>query len=349
MKKSMIYSALVICLTSAIFFTGCKRKDGSVDENNNKKQAFNRKISDDDIKDGVIQDDAIMLTVGDIDVTFSEAMVYLMLYKSEYDGLMSKDIWSFQVEKGKSFAYASKECVINQIVKSKVIEYGAKRIGVQIEPDEKIEIEDKAIACYEEVFKDMEGKYGITQAIVKDVMYDNYLADKVYEVATNNVDVIVKESESRVPVVKQIEVLFKGYDKDGNKIDRSKQGAHELIVEVSNKLNEDEVNFSEVALEYSDSSEIDVVVKADVKDKAYRKAAASLKEEEISDIIETSKGYYILYCAEDNDEEAQRQNIENIIIKRQDDIFSKVYYEWLEKNDVYIVSELWNMINIRDF
>ena len=61
------------------------------------------------------------------------------------------------------------------------------------------------------MFKDIEGKYGITQAIVKDVMYDNYLADKVYEVATNNVDVIVKESESRVPVVKQIEVLFKGY------------------------------------------------------------------------------------------------------------------------------------------
>jgi foldase protein PrsA len=272
-----------------------------------------------------------------------------MLYKSEYDGLMSNDVWSFQVEKGKTFAYASKECVINQIVKSKVIEYGAKRIGVQIEPDEKIEIEDKAIECYEKVFKDMEGKYGITQAVVKDVMYDNYLADKVYEVATNNVDVIVKESESRVPVVKQIEVLFKGYDKDGNKIDRSKQGAHELIVEVSNKLSEEDVNFSEVALEFSDSADIDVVVNSEISDKAYRKAAVKLNEEEISDIIETSKGYYILYCAEDNDEDEQRKNIENIIIKRQDDIFAKVYYEWLEKNDIYIVSELWNMIHIQEW
>ena len=349
MKKYVVYSMLVLCLASAVMLTGCKRKNASVDEDNNTKQALNRKMNDEDVKDGVIQDDAVMLTVGDIDVTYSEAMVYLMIYKSEYDGLMSNDVWSFQVEKGKTFAYASKECVINQIVKSKVIEYGAKRIGVQIEPDEKIEIEDKAIECYEKVFKDMEGKYGITQAVVKDVMYDNYLADKVYEVATNNVDVIVKESESRVPVVKQIEVLFKGYDKDGNKIDRSKQGAHELIVEASNKLSEEDVNFSEVALEFSDSADIDVVVNSEISDKAYRKAAVKLNEEETSDIIETSKGYYILYCAEDNDEDEQRKNIENIIIKRQDDIFAKVYYEWLEKNDIYIVSELWNMIHIQEW
>ena len=93
-----------------------------------------------------------------------------------------------------------------------------------------------------------------------------------------------------------------------------------------------------MALEYSDSSDIDVVVKSDVMDKAYRKVAASLHEEEISDIIETSKGYYILYCAEDNDEEAQKENIENIIVKRQDDIFGEVYYKWLEKNDIYIVT-----------
>ena len=103
MKKRVVYGMLVLCLVSSIIFTGCKTKKQEVDENNNTKQALNKKMKNDDVKDGVIKDDAIMLTVGDIDVTYSEAMVYLMLYKSEYDGLMSKDVWSFEVEKGKSF------------------------------------------------------------------------------------------------------------------------------------------------------------------------------------------------------------------------------------------------------
>jgi len=37
-----------------------------------------------------------------------------------------------------------------------------------------------------------------------------------------------------------------------------------------------------------------------------------------------------------------------IITKRQDDIFAKAYDEWLNKNDIYIVSDLWNMVNIAD-
>ncbi|MBE5935781.1 MAG: hypothetical protein E7262_08335 [Lachnospiraceae bacterium] len=348
MKKIIKYSALVLLMATTVVFSGCKEKETGIDENNNTKQALNKKMNNDDVVDDKIQDDAVMISVGGIDVTYSEAMVYVMLYKSEYENLMSNDIWAFRVEKGKTFEHAAKECVINQIVRSKVIEYGAQKIGVQIEPDEKIEIEDKAIECYEKVFKKLEGKYGITQAVVKDVMYDNYLAEKVYEVATNEVDVVVKDSDSRVPVVKQIEVLFKGYDKDGHKIERSKQTAHELIVEASNKLKLEDTSFSEVALEYSDAKDIEVIVKSDVKNKSYRKAATALNEEETSDILEMSNGYCILYCVKENDEEHQRENIEQIITKRQDDIFAKAYDEWLNKNDIYIVSDLWNMVNIAD-
>ena len=344
MNRRIKYGMLALCLTATVVLTGCLSKRTTIDENNNTKQALNRKMDKEDVIDGIIQDNATVISVGNIDVSYSEAMVYVMLYKSEYEGLMSNDIWKFNVEEGKTFEHASKECIINQIVKSKVIEYGAKKIGVQIEPDEKIEIEDRAIECYEKVFKDIEGKYGITQAIVKDVMYDNYLADKVYEVATNNVDVVVNDSESRVPVVKQIEVLFAGYDKAGNKVERSKQQAHEMIVEASNKLFGN--NFSEVAVEYSDSEEVEVIVTSDVGDKSYRKAAGKLNKGETSDIIEGSDGYYLLYCVEENDEESQKDNIEQIITKRQDAIFAKVYHEWLNNNDIYIVTELWNMINI---
>ena len=344
MKKTLGIKILVIAVLVAVVSTGCAFRKTKIDENTNTKQVLNRGMQRSDVKDGKVKDDAILMSVGDIDVTYSEVMAYIMLYKSDYEGLLSNDIWAYEVEKGKTFEQAAKECVINQIVRSKVIEYGAKKIGVVIEPDEKIEIEDNAIECYNKVFKKLNGKYGITQAVVKDIMYDNYLANKVYEVATNDVDVVVKESESRVPVVKQIEVLYKGYDKDGKEITRSKSRAHELIVEASNKIIEGSSTFTEVALEYSDSSSVELKVKSDTADTAVQKAALSLNKDDISEIVETDKGYYLLYCVEENDEDSQKDNIEAIIQKRQDDIFAKKYDSWLNNNNIYVVSELWNMI-----
>lgn len=348
MKKTIGYAVVVLCIVATTLFSGCVAKKSKIDENTNTKQALHRKMDRDDIKDGVIKDSAILMSIGDIDVTYSEAMVYVMLYKSDYAGLLSKDVWSYEVEEDRTFDMAVKECIINQIVKSKIIEYGATKIGVVVEPDEKIEIEDKAIECYKEVFEKLEGKYGITQAVVKDVLYDNYLADKVYEVATNDVDIVVKDSESKVPIVKQLAVLYKGYDAEGHKIDRSKQRAHEIIVEAQNKILQEEMTFTETALEYSDLSDIELKLTVDASSTTIKRAAAKLNKDELSDIIETREGYYLLVCVDENDEDEEKDNIERIIQLRQDEIFAKKYDEWLNSNEIYIVSDLWNMISMSD-
>lgn len=333
---------MIVC----ILLSGCISKKNKVDENTNTKQAYNQRMQKDDIKDGNIVNDAVLLSVGDIDVKYSEAMAYILLYKGQYEGLLSNSIWSFDIEKDRSFQDASKECIINQIVTSKIIEYGAEDLGVQIEPDEKIEIEDKAINCYNEVFAHLDGKYGVTQSVVKDVLMDSYLAEKVYEVATNDVDIAVKDSEARVPVVKQIEVLFNGTDEEGNKILRTKDEALSRIKEIQGKLKDDNANFIDIAKEYSDSTKIEQKVTCHTNDKAYRKAAANLKEEELSDIVETSEGYYLLYCVSENDKDSMKTNIEEIIKTRQDDIFAERYDSWLAKHDIRVVSDLWNRVDI---
>ena len=348
MKKTIGYSLVVLSIVAVTFLTGCMSKKGEFDENTNMKQAYTKKMDKDDIKNGKIKEDALMLSVGDIDVTYREAMAYALLYKKDYEGLLSDKIWDFEVETNKTFDIAMKECIINQIVKSKIIEYGAKKVGVVIEPDEKIEIEDKAMECYRQLFGDKEGMYGVTQAVIKNVLYDDYLANKVYEVATNDVDVVVKDSESKVPIVKQIEVLYKGYDANGKKITRSKALAKEILSEVKNKIKYENYNFTEMALEYSDSKEIELKMTADVTSNTLRKVAIKLEKDELSEIIETDKGYYLYYCVEENDEELEKNNIEDIIIKRQDEIFANVYEKWLTNNNIYIVSELWNKINLAD-
>ena len=346
MKNICKYSVIALCILASVMTTGCIGKKKTIDESSNTKQAYNKKMSRNDIKDGEIVNDATLLTIGDKNVNLSETMVYIMLYKSNYDGLLSKDIWDYKVEHNRSFEQASKECIINQIVTSKIIEFGAEKLGVSVEPDEKIEIEDKAIECYNQIFKDLNGKYGITQSVVKKVLYDNYLAEKVYEVATNEVEVDVKESEAKVPTVKQIEVLFDNTGKSAKDKTDLKKSAYEKIKEAKEMINSDGSNFTAIAEEMSDSEQTEVEVTCHTNEKAYRKASLSLKKGEVSDIIETSQGYYILYCVVENDEDAMRENEENIIKARQDEIFAAKYDDWISQYDVYIVSDLWNRIKI---
>ena len=346
MKNICKYSVIALCILASVMTTGCIGKKKTIDESSNTKQAYNKRMSRNDIKDGEIVNDAILLTIGDKDVSLSEAMVYIMLYKSNYDGLLSEDIWDYNVEHNRSFEQASKECIINQIVSSKIIEFGAEKLGVSVEPDEKIEIEDKALECYNQIFKDLDGKYGITQSVVKKVLYDNYLAEKVYEVATNDVEVEVKESEAKVPTVKQIEILFEDANNTSKSEKRIKEDAYKKIEEAKNKIDLDGSNFTAVAEEMSDSDKTEVEVTCHTNEKAYRKAALSLKKGEVSDIIETSQGYYILYCVVENDEDAMIENEENIIKVRQDEIFAAKYDEWIGEYDVYVVSDLWNRIKI---
>ena len=359
MRNICKYGVIALSIMISVITTGCIGKNNKIDESNNTKQAYNKRMSKGDIKDGEIVHNATLLSIGDKDVSFSETMVYIMLYKSNYEGLLTDEIWSYNVEKNRSFEQVSKECIINQIVTSKVIEYGAEKLGVAVEPDEKIEIEDKAIECYKNIFKKLNGKYGVTQSVVKKVLYDNYLAEKVYEVATNDVKVEVKKSESKVPTVKQIEVLYDTSENDSKKdtsdkkISKdeaykniSKDEAYKKISDAKDRLDSDGDNFTAIAEEVSDSETIDLEVTCNTNEKAYRKAALSLKEGETSEIIETSKGYYILYCVVENNEDAEKENEENIIKSRQDDMFAAKYEEWLREYDIYVVSELWNRINI---
>lgn len=348
MKKICKYSVIALCIVASVMTTGCIGKKKTIDEASNTKQALNRKMNKDDIKDGEIVNNAVLLSVGDKDVSFSETMVYVMLYKSNYDNLLSDEIWSYNVEENRSFEQASKECIINQIVTSKIIQYGAETLGVTVEPDEKIEIEDKAIECYDDIFEHLDGKYGITRSVVKDVLYDNFLAEKVYEVATNDVKVSVRESEAKVPTVKQIYISFNSVvtrDKDATKKDK-KNIAYDKICTIRDKIDENGDNFTAIASEYSETEELDVEVTCETKDKSYRKAALSLKKDELSQVIESSDGYYILYCVNENDKELMKENEEKIIKLRQDDMFAAKYDKWLKDYDVYIVSELWNKMEI---
>ena len=67
---------------------------------------------------------------------------------------------------------------------------------------------------------------------------------------------------------------------------------------------------------------------------------------EISEVIEGEQGYYILYCVNQEDEEATRQRKEEIIQERQTAMFMDKYSQWMQGKKVDINQSFWNEFSI---
>ena len=74
-KNSSKRVVIVLFIICCIITTGCISKEKGIDESSNTKQAINKKMKRSDIKDGKIINEAVMLTVGEKNVSFSEVIV----------------------------------------------------------------------------------------------------------------------------------------------------------------------------------------------------------------------------------------------------------------------------------
>ena len=76
------------------------------------------------------------------------------------------------------------------------------------------------------------------------------------------------------------------------------------------------------------------------------KAAFSLKDGEVSDILKVEDGYIIIYCVDAYDEDATLQVKEQIIEQRRSSLFVELYTQWYSNYEVKVNMELWNKLEL---
>jgi len=319
------------------------------------KVVYNKASKSSDIIDDKISNDAVMMTIDDIEVKYSEVMIYILSLKKEYEMVFSDDIWSYSIDNidksEESFESLAKENIIKKITMLKVLENVAKgELELTLNNAEILEVEDEADKYLAKLSRKEKEKYNITKDMVINYFKDSFIASKAYDLLTMDVGEVKKE-DARVVVLKQIEVLFDGKTKSGNvikKSEKSKENAKKKAESIYKKLKETNANFTDIATKKSDSDIIDISLKKGEKDKRYEKEAYSLKQDEISHIIETDKAYYILYCVVDNDIDESKNYLEELNEKKLNEKFFEKYNDWVKDYDIYVVSELWNKIAFSD-
>ncbi len=321
---------LLLLLSLAV--SGCGRNGG-------KQQGSN-------LDQGSLEKNSVVMKVGDASVRYGEVRAYCYLLKCQYEGNFGKKLWKYPLGANSSIGDEAKQEIVNVITQLKIISAAAKEEKVSLTAEEK----DSAMQAASELMekaadKDIRG-YFLDQQQLTEIYEENILARKMFYIATAEVPTDIPEEEARQIAVDYIQVMTDGTDRNGRQIsmdDKEKaqalKRAQRLAREAASA--EDFLSFAQSNTD-APTAEITTGRDGDVLEKAALEAALSLKTGETSGVVKGEQGYYILYCQEDNAEEATYQRKEEIIQERQTNMFMDKYSQWMKDKAVNISESFWD-------
>lgn len=290
----------------------------------------------------------VAMAIGAESVLLEEVNVYAYFLKKQYDSGIGSEIWSYEIEEGTDFESYAKKQIQNLIAQVKVIKQEAAANNVVLTEDEKDEAESSAIAYLSEITDADKKAYALTRELVAKVYEDSLLAEKFYEVVTNDVDTNISDDEVREVIVQYLMVMTSGKDKEGNTVsltEEEKKEVHKTARKLCRKAKKSE-NFLSLAQSNTDAEEVELTFTKEDMPEEFGEAAFALKTGEISEVIEGDSGYYILYCVSAGDSDSIKAKKEQLIRERQKEDFKKKYADWSKKYEVVISSAIWDKIQL---
>lgn len=338
-RKKIFVIIIVIVLFVVIGWFMKKTNGKSVGEMANTEEKY--------IKTGQLTNKSLIMTIDNVKVGYDEASVYIRELKDQYQTTFGDTIWSYDLGEGRTFADMAKDEVIDQISQLKIIGLMAPELGIEITKEDRLEISENVKKYLNSVNHEFKVKYGITEELMTKIYTDNFLATKVFEVTTNDVDTQVSEDESKQITIWQILIKTGGEDENGKKIKLTEKEKKQALKKARRLLEqakeqEDLYSFAE---KYTQDIDVEYTFGKGEMPKEVEDAAFSLKTGEFSGIVASEEGYHILYCVTDYDEAATDEVKEKIIEERQNAAFEKAYATWSEKYEVDLNKQMWDQVS----
>lgn len=303
--------------------------------------------------DGLTQEERfakIIMTVGDRAVSYGEVVLYMQSTKEEVETLYGREVWNYVLDdEGTTYAELLKAELLKQITYTKVVCAQARTLGISLSEDEKMDV-DEYTDNYLSGFSEEElTYYGITREIVESIYSDNLLATKIYESLTLNIDTDVSDEEARHPVLWYVFIAKYGLTETGSHVvydEKELELVRERAVLLLEKAQETEDFYAFARENSDDTDELEIIPGRGELREELEEVAFSLQEGQTSRLIEVEDGYFILHCASYQDEDATEQAKIDIILERQDKVFSESYAVWETETRVWMNQALWDRIDL---
>lgn len=286
--------------------------------------------------------------IEDMSCILPEAMVYLINTKNRYESVYGREIWNVSLD-GVTLEENIKETVLAQLAQQKTMNLLARQNGVALSEEEEARVMQAAETYFQSLSEEEKSALQITVKDVEELYREYALARKVYQYVIKDINPEISDDEARTITVQYIYFRTCILDGTGKKIEYSEEEKQEILrkaEEVRFQLKNEEADFEELILKYSDSEEGTCSFGKGEKDQAFEDAAFNLETDEISDIVETPDGYYLIKCISTFNRTETDANKVKIVEKRREEVFGQEYEDFVAALTRNLNEDLWQSVSL---
>lgn len=297
--------------------------------------------------------DEIVAEFGDTQISAGLAEFYARYeqakYETYYMSYYGEDMWSMNVDGNMTYEDSVKNSVLKTLETMYVLEDHMGDYNVEFTAEEETAVKEAAQAFVEtNDAKALEFVFG-TEENVAEVLKLYTIQQKMYTAMIADADTEVSDEEAAQKSMDYVFFAFETKDEEGNSVtltDEEKAKLKETASDFQVDAAGEDKTFEECAEEYDVEVSTATFDSESVSpDKDLITAADVLGEGQVTDIIETEKGYYVAKVTSLLDREATEAKKESIVSDRQRTLFNDLCEQWVEEADITEHEEIWKQVD----
>lgn len=290
--------------------------------------------------------DTEVFKIGGSPFELSEAMLYLTTEKNLYEQSFGEEIWDKDIG-GVTLQDYVKDYVKKQLADIKIMNLLAEEKNIELSDDELQSVKQDA-SNYFNALTDYEKKYMKVDLKTVEQAYKEYkLADKVYEELTKNINPEISDSDAKVIKVASIYAKTYTLDKNGKRVEYTESEKEKSRKDIQSLL--DQINngsdFLSVGQSNTDADQVEYQFGRGEMIQEFEEAAYQLKSGEISQVIDTADGYYIIKCISDYLPDETQTHKKEMISDEKKKAFKKIYDPFIKNKSSEFNTKLWKKIS----
>lgn len=279
--------------------------------------------------------------------TLPEAEFMLAMEKGSYENSFGNDIWN-QKFGDSDFEDYVKSNVKNKMGQLETMSLLAKEKDISLTSAEKAKVAQIAEQYYSGLTKEQIDNLGITQDTIKDIVTKYAISEKVYQELTDDIKVEISDEDAKVIKVQQIFVkTFNLNDKEkevpynSDDVEKAKKKAEKVLSAA--KAGDD---FTALAQEYSDDSQVEYSFCKGETISKFEAAAFVLTDGEVSDLVKTDRGFYIIKCISSYLPDETVTKKAELVKNEKDKAFQEIYDPFANSLTATFNNKLWKKTSI---
>lgn len=300
---------------------------------------------------------ATFATLDDTKITMGVANFYTKYQQAVYDqGYMpyfGEDMWSQDLYgNGSTMEADVKSDAVEQLENMYLLKAHMSDYDISLSDEEEKKIEEAANAFMKDNTKKALKQVGADSAEdVKEMLRLQTIRSKMHARIIEDADTTVTDEEAAQRTFSYVQVSTAGsYDESSNYVEYTDEEKADLKKQADTVASGEDFEKAaeEAGLTVSTESYGSAKDEDATLDAAVLEAADTLTEGQMSGVIETESGYYVIRLDSSRDETASAAKKEELITKKQEDHYNDILDGWKEKAKWELNQKEWDKISFRD-